>query len=137
MRPCIACPRHRGLARDELLPVQAGARSLEVHQERQAAEEPERRRARLMEMADLVISVPFQTAVLRADRNYFRCPGQLALQAVLAGMDHVQVQAEMPEVWALVGAGQRLGAFTGGVGARREIEAAIRRLMVQRRLDYL
>lgn len=110
-------------------------RSLEIQQERQAAEEIELRRSRLMEIADLVIGAQFQAQPVRDSRDYFRCPEQLKLQAVLAGMDYGQVQAEMPEVWALAGAGQGFETFAAAVGARREIEAAIRKLMAQRGPD--
>jgi len=107
-------------------------RSLEIQQERQAAEELERRRRRLMEIADLVIGAQFQAAPVRDSRDYFRCPEQLKLQAVLAGMDYAQVQAEMPEVWALAGAGHGFETFAAAVRARQEIEVAIRNLTVQR-----
>jgi hypothetical protein len=53
------------------------------------------------------------------------------LQAVLAGMDHVQIQAEMPEVCTLAGAGQGFETFAAAVRARQEIEVAMRKLMVQ------
>jgi hypothetical protein len=53
-----------------------------------------------------VIGARFQATPVRDSRDYFRCPEQLKLQAVLAGMDYTQVQAEMPEVWALAGVGQ-------------------------------
>lgn len=46
----------------------------------------------------------------------------------VAGMDCAQVQAEMPEVWALAGAGQGFETFAAAVSARNEIEAAIRKL---------
>jgi hypothetical protein len=107
-------------------------RSLEIQQERQAAEELERRRTRLIELADLVISAQFQATPVQHSSDYFRCPEQLKLQAVLAGMDYAQVQAEIPEVLALAGAGQGFEAFAAAVGARQQIEAAMRKLMVQR-----
>jgi len=106
-------------------------RSLEIQQERQAAEELERRRTRLMEIADLVIAAQFQAMPVRDSRDYFRCPEQLKLQAVLAGMDYAQVQAEMSEVSALAGAGQGFETFAAAVRARQEIEAAMRRLTVR------
>lgn len=106
-------------------------RSLEIQQERQAAEELERRRIWLLEIADLVISTQFQATPVRDSRDYFRCPEQLKLQAVLAGMDYAQVQAEMPEVSALAGAGQGFEAFAAAVRARQEMEAAMRKLAVQ------
>jgi hypothetical protein len=105
-------------------------RSLEIQQERQAAEELERHRTRLMEIADLVISTQFQATPVRNSRGPFRCPEQLKVQAVLAGMDYAQVQAEMPEVCALAGAGQGFEVFAAAVAARREIEAAMRKLAV-------
>jgi len=105
-------------------------RSLEIQQERQAAEELERRRTQLMEIADLVIGTQFQAAPVRDSRDYFRCPEQLKLQAVLAGMDYAQVQAEMPEVRALADAGQGFETFAAAVGARQEIEVAMRKLMM-------
>lgn len=106
-------------------------RSLEIQQERQAAEELERRRTRLMEIADLVIGAQFQATPVRDSRDYFRCPEQLKLQAVLAGMDYAQVLAEMPEVWALAGAGQGFETFAAAVRARQEIEVAMRKLTAQ------
>ena len=106
-------------------------RSLELQQERRAAEELERRRARLMEIADLVIGTQFQATPVRDSRDYFRCPEQLKLQAVLAGADYPLVQAEMPEVWALAGAGQGFETFAAAVRARQEIEVAMRKLAVQ------
>jgi hypothetical protein len=106
-------------------------RSLEVQRERQAAEELERRRARLMEIADLVIGAQFQATPVRDSRDYFRCPEQLKLQAVLAGMDYAQVQAELQGVWALAGAGHGFETFAAAVRARQEIEVAIRKLTVQ------
>jgi hypothetical protein len=75
-------------------------RSLEIQQERQAAEDLERRRTRLIEIADLVIGAQFQATPVRDSRDYFRCPEQLKLHAVLAGMDYAQVQAEMPDLGA-------------------------------------
>jgi hypothetical protein len=72
-------------------------RSLEIQQERHAAEELERH-TRLMEIADLVIGAQFQAAPVRDSRDYLRCPEQLKLQTVLAGVDYFQVQAEMPAV---------------------------------------
>jgi hypothetical protein len=110
-------------------------RSLEIQRERQAAEDLERRRTRLMEIADLVISVQSQATPMRNSRDYFRCAEQLKLQAVLAGMDYAQLQAEMPEVSALAGAGQGFEAFAAAVRARQEIELAIRKLMMQRSQD--
>jgi len=107
-------------------------RSLEIQQERQAAEELERRRRRLMEIADLVIGAQFQAAPVRDSRDYFRCPEQLKLQAVLAGMDYAQVQAEMPAVQALADVGHGFETFAAAVRARQEIEVAIRNLTVQR-----
>lgn len=105
-------------------------RSLEIQQERQAAEEMERRRARLMEIADLVIAAQFQATPVRDSRDHFRCAEQLKLQAVLAGMDFAQVQAEIPEVLALAGAGQGFETFAAAVRARQEVEAAMRKLAV-------
>lgn len=110
-------------------------RTLEIQQERQAAEGLERRRARLMEIADLVISAQFQAAPVRDSTAYFRCPDQLKLQAVLAGMDDAQVQAEMPEVRALAGAGQGCETFAAAVRARQEVEVAMRNLTTQRTSD--
>jgi hypothetical protein len=107
-------------------------RSLEIQRERQAAEDLERRRTRLMEIADLVISVQSQATPMRNSRDYFRCAEQLKLQAVLAGMDYAQLQAEMPEVAALAGSGQGFEAFAAAVSARQEIELAMRKLMMQR-----
>jgi hypothetical protein len=106
-------------------------RSLEIQQERLAAEEQERRRVRLMEIADLVIGAQFQATPVRNSREYFRCPEQLKLQALLAGMDYAQVQAQMPEVWALAGAGQGFETFAAAVRARQEIEVLMRKLMLQ------
>ena len=106
-------------------------RALEIQQEREAAEELERRRTRLMEIADLVIGAQFQATPVRDSRDYFRCPEQLKLQAVLAGMDYEPVHAEMPEVWALAGAGQGFETFAAAVRARQEIEVAMRKLTVQ------
>jgi hypothetical protein len=85
-----------------------------------------------MEIADLVIGAQFQATPVRDSRDYFRCPEQLKLQAVLAGMDYAQVQAEMPEVWALAGAGQGFETFAAAVRARQEIEVAMPKLTVQR-----
>jgi hypothetical protein len=53
------------------------------------------------------------------------------LQALLAGMDYAQVQAQMPEVWALAGAGQGFETFAAAVRARQEIEVLMRKLMLQ------
>jgi hypothetical protein len=110
-------------------------RSLEIQQERRVAEELERRRIRLVEIADLVIGVQFQAAPVRNSREYFRCPEQLKLQALLAGMDQAEVQAEMPEVLALAGAGQGCESFAAAVAARPQIEVAMRKLMAQRSSD--
>ena len=57
------------------------------------------------------------------------------LHAVLAGMEYAQVQAEMPEVWPLAGAGQGFETFAAAVRARQEIEVAMRKLTVQRGPD--
>src|SRR5260221_11081524 len=61
-----------------------GRRSLEIQQERHAAEELERR-TWLMEIAGLVIGAQFQATPVRPSREYFRCPDQLKLQPALAG----------------------------------------------------
>jgi len=106
------------------------AGSLEIQQERQAAEELERRRTQLIVIADLVIGAQFQAAPVQDSRDYFRCPEQLKLQAVLAGMDYAQVQVEMPEVRALADAGQGFETFAAAVRARQEIEVAMRKLMM-------
>ena len=41
-------------------------------------------------------------------------------------MDQAEVQAEMPEVLALAGAGQGFETFAAAVGARQQIEVAMR-----------
>jgi hypothetical protein len=110
-------------------------RSLEIQQERQAAEEYERRRARLREIGDLVIGAQFQASPVRNSSDYFRCPEQLKLQAVLAGMDRTKLEAEMPQVLALAGVGQGSSTFAAAVAARYEIEAAMRDLLFQRGSD--
>jgi hypothetical protein len=74
-----------------------------------------------VEIADLVIGAQFQAMPVRDSRDYFRCPEQLKLQTVLAGMDYTQVQAQMPEVLALAGAGPGCGAIAAAVRARQEI----------------
>ncbi len=50
-------------------------------------------------------------------------------------MEYPQVQAEMPEVWPLAGAGQGFETFAAAVRARQEIEVAMRKLTVQRGPD--
>jgi hypothetical protein len=110
-------------------------RSLAIQRQRQTAEDLERRRARLMEIADLVIAAQFQAEAVRGSRGNFRFPEQGKLQSVLAGMDYAQVQAEMPEVSALAGAGQGFETFAAAVAARKEIEAAMRKLTSQGQRD--
>jgi hypothetical protein len=111
-------------------------RSVQIQQERLDAEELERRRTRLMEIADLVIAAQVQAMPVQDSRDYFRCPEQLKLQAVLAGMDYAQVQEEIPEVSALAGAGQGFETFAAAVRARQEIEVLIQKLMVQLRARH-
>jgi hypothetical protein len=47
-------------------------------------------------------------------------------------MDQAEVQAEMPEVLALAGAGQGFETFAAAVGARQQIEVAMRKVMAHR-----
>ena len=67
-------------------------------------------------------SAQFQATPVRDSRDHFRCPEQLKLQAVLAGMDYAQIQTEMSEVSGLAGAGQGFETFGAAVPARQEIE---------------
>jgi LuxR family maltose regulon positive regulatory protein len=48
-------------------------------------------------------------------------------------MDQAEVQAEMPEVLALAGAGQGFETFAAAVGARQQIEVAMRKVMAHGR----
>jgi hypothetical protein len=113
--------------------AEANTRRLpEIRRERHAAEELDRRRARLMETSGLVTGAQLQATPARDSRDHFRCPEHPKLQTVLAGMDYAQIQAEMPEAPRLAGAGQGLETFGAAVTARREIGAAMRKLTVER-----
>jgi hypothetical protein len=82
-----------------------------------------------------VIGAQLQAFPVRNSSDYFCCPEQLKLQTVLAGMDRTKLQAEMPKVLTLAGAGQGSSAFAAAVGARYEIEAAMRGLLVHPGFD--
>lgn len=110
---------------------------LEIEKARHAAEEIERRRRWLVEMARLAAAVMFKAqAIMDAGvtthgatgavtSGYFRCAEQLELQSMIAGMDMSGLEA----VSDLAGDGQAHTAFAAAARTRIEIEAAIRQLM--------
>jgi hypothetical protein len=110
---------------------------LEIEKARPEAEEIERRRPWLTEMARLAAAVMFKAqAVMDAQgvttagstgmviSGYFRCAEQLELQSLIAGMDTSGLQA----VSGLAGDGQAHTAFAAASRARIEIEAAMQKL---------
>jgi hypothetical protein len=103
-------------------------RNVEFQQQRQAAEDLDRRRAFLMEMLDLVVATQFKAAPYKDLVTHFRCAEQLKLQSMLAGMDYNTRLAEWQSVKALAGEGQAHIAFGAAVRARQEIEVALHRL---------
>lgn len=103
-------------------------RMLEIEEARQKAEELDRRRRWLADIARLVASVQFKVTSYRDSPGYFRCPEQLELQAILAGMSSADLDAELPAVKALAGAGQGMEVFADAARANIEIQAAMHNL---------
>jgi hypothetical protein len=106
-------------------------RLLEIEEARQKAEELDRRRRWLTDVAKLVASVQFKVAPFGDSPEYFRCPEQLELQAILAGMSAADLEAELPAVKALAGAGQGMEVFAAAARANIEIQAAMRDLTLR------
>jgi hypothetical protein len=114
--------------------LEAGAharRMLELEEARAAAEERDRCVKWLAEISRLVIPAQFKAGPYANSPGYFRCEEQMELQTLLAGMDYGEIQAEMPSVRALAGAGQGMEAFAAAVRANNEIQAAMRKLTVR------
>lgn len=107
-------------------------RMVELEEARAAADEHDRCARRLAEISKLVIAVQFKARAYADSQAYFRCEEQMELQTLLAGMDYQKIQAEMPAVWAVGGAGQGMTAFAEAARASTEIQAAMRKLMVAR-----
>ncbi len=105
-------------------------RVLELEEARAAAEERDRRAGWLAEVSKLVIAAQFKATPYANSRGPFRCEEQMQLQTLLAGKDHAELQAELPSVWALAGAGQGMEAFAAAARANIEIQAAMRKLTV-------
>ena len=103
-------------------------RTLELEEARAANEERDRRVRWLAEISRLVIATQFKVRPYLDSPGHFRCEDQMRLQTLLAGVDHVELQAEMPSVWALAGAGQGMETFAAAVAANSEIQAAMRKL---------
>ena len=110
---------------------------LEIEKARHEAEEIERRRRWLAEMARLAAAVMFKAQAVMDTKGvttvgstgmvtsgYFRCAEQLELQSLIAGMDMSGLQA----VSDLAGDGQAHTAFAAASRARIEIEAAMQKL---------
>jgi hypothetical protein len=108
-------------------------RMLEIEETRQKAEELDRRRRWLAEIARLVASVQFKARPYSDSPGYFRCPEQIELQAILAGMSATDLDAELPAVKALAGAGQGMEAFATAARANIEIQAAMHNLSLRGR----
>ena len=103
-------------------------RMLEIEEARQKAEELDRRRRWLADIARLVASVQFKVTPYKDSPGYFRCPEQLELQAILAGVSSADLDAELPAVKALAGAGQGMEVFADAARANIEIQAAMHNL---------
>lgn len=112
---------------------------LEIAKKRHEAEEIERRRRWLAEMARLAAGVTFKAQAIMdtggvttagatgvVTSGYFRCAEQLELQSLIAGMDMSGLQA----VSDLAGDGQAHTAFAAASRARIEIEAAMQKLQL-------
>jgi hypothetical protein len=107
-------------------------RMVELEEARAAADERAWRARWLAEISKLVIAVQFKARAYADGQAYFRCEEQMELQTLLAGTDYQQIQAEMPSVWAVAGAGQGMTAFAEAARASVEIQAAMRKLTVAR-----
>jgi hypothetical protein len=110
---------------------------LEIEEARHAAEEIERRRRWLAEMARLAAAVMFKPQTIMdtagvtksgatgaVTSGYFRCAEQLELQSLIAGMDMSGLEAVSD--WP--GTGRLITAFAAAARARIEIEAAMQKL---------
>jgi hypothetical protein len=106
-------------------------RLLEIEEARHNAEELDRRRRWLTDVAKMVASVQFKVTPFGDSPEYFRCPEQLELQAILAGMSATDLEAELPAVKALAGAGQGMEVFAAAARANIEIQAAMRNLTLR------
>jgi hypothetical protein len=110
---------------------------LEIEKTRHEAEEIERRRRWLAEMARLAAAVIFKAQAIMdtagvttagatgvVTSGYFRCAEQLELQSLITGMDMSGLEA----VSDLAGDGQAHTSFAAASRARVEIEAAMHKL---------
>ena len=103
-------------------------RTLDLEQARAAADERDRRVRWLAEISRLVIATQVKARPYLDSPGRFRCEEQMQLQTLLSGVDRAELQAEMPSVSALAGAGQGMETFAAAVAANRELQAAMRKL---------
>ena len=104
---------------------------LEIEEGRHKTEELDRHRRWLANIARLVASVQFKARPYGESPAYFLCPEQLELQAILAGMNAADLDAELPAVKALAGAGQGMEVFAAAARANIEIPAAMNNLTLR------
>ena len=91
----------------------------------QTAEERERLRQRLVEIARLVSSIQFQAYQVN-NAGQWRCPEQMELPSMLIG-----IEMPLPECHAVAGASQGHEAYVAAIQATAEIKAALKRLAAQ------
>jgi hypothetical protein len=102
--------------------------TLEIAMARQAAENLDRRRRWLTDLSGLVASVMFRVTPYRDSQGPFRCPEQIEIQTMLAGIDATELEADWPAVKALAAAGQGMEVSAAAARANIEIQAAMRNL---------
>jgi len=90
---------------------------------RQAAEDRERQRRRLLEILSLINSIFSQAYPLANTYGYWRCREQLDVHSHL-----IDIGVELRACETLAGAGQAAEAVRWGAEARNEVEAVLHRL---------
>jgi hypothetical protein len=88
-----------------------------------------RQRRWLTDATRLVAAILFKASSHSDNPAYFRCEEQIELQAMVAG--EVAVDAELPAVVAVAGAGQFHIAFAEAARANTELQAAMTRLAAE------
>jgi hypothetical protein len=103
-------------------------RMVEIEETRLAAEAGDRERRWLTDLSKLVSAILFKAAPYRESRGQFRCEEQMQIQTLIADRDLLRLQAEMPELVALSGAGQGMETFAAAARANIEIQTSMRNL---------
>jgi len=79
----------------------------------------------------LVAAILFKASSHRDNPAYFRCEEQIELQAMIAGEGKVALDAVLPAVVAVAGAGQFHIAFAEAARANTELQGAMSRLAAE------